>query len=174
MAETGADRPPLPLPETAQPSAYSAAMTGALPIVTSTREDKTMTDITEAQTTETDTNAADKIAVFDVLAEIGIHTVTVAFDGYGDSGQIEGIEAFDAESNPVPLPDNRPVRLSAEETNLREAIETLSYACLEETQAAWENDEGAYGTFVFGVPDRSITLDHNARFTDVVTSHHRF
>ena len=161
-------------PETTQPSAYGAAMTAPLPIVMPTKEDKTMPDSTEAQTTEADRNIADKNAVFDVLAEIGIHTVTVAFDGYGDSGQIEGIEAFDAEKNPVTLPDNRPVRFQGEETTLREAIETMAYAYLEATHGGWENDEGAYGTFVFAVPDRTITLEHNARFTEVAFSQHSF
>lgn len=133
-----------------------------------------MTDTTEAPGTDTDASAADKSAVFDLLAEIGIHTVTVAFDGYGDSGQIEGIEAFNAESNPAVLPDNRPVRFQGEETSLREAIETMAYAYLEAAHGGWENDDGAFGTFVFAVPDRTIALEHNARFTDVVISTHRF
>jgi hypothetical protein len=139
-----------------------------------TREDKTMTDTTEAQATDADTSAADKNAVFDLLAEIGIHTVTVAFDGYGDSGQIEGIETFDAERASAVLPDNRPVRFQGEETSLREAIETMAFTYLEAAHGGWENDDGAFGTFVFSVPDRMITLEHNARFTDVVISTHRF
>ena len=133
-----------------------------------------MSDTPEAHTPETDTNAADKIAVFDLLAEIGIHTVTIAFDGYGDSGQIEGIEAFDAESNPTVLPNNRPVRFQGEETTLREAIETMAYAYLEATHGGWENNEGAFGTFVFAVPDRTITLEHNARMTEIAFSQHSF
>jgi hypothetical protein len=152
----------------------SIAIIVVLPIINSNREDRTMTDAIETQTTEADTKDADRNAIFDVLAEIGIHTVTVGFDGYGDSGQIESIEAFDAAGNPLSLPDNRPVRFRGEETTLREAIETLAYACLEEAQPGWEIDDGAYGTFVFAVPDRSITLDHKARFTDVVSSHHSF
>ena len=119
-------------------------------------------------TTEADSNAADKNAVFDVFAEIGIHTVTVGFDGYGDSGQIESIEAFDAGNNPIALPDNRPVRFQGVET------ETMAFGYLEETHCGWENDDGAFGTFVFAVPLRTITLEHNSRFTDVVTSQHRF
>jgi hypothetical protein len=133
-----------------------------------------MTDTTEAQPTDADTSPAEKNAVFDLLAEIGIHTVTVAFDGYGDSGQIEGIEAFVAERTPAVLPDNRPVRFRGEETSLREAIETMAYAYLEATHGGWENDDGAFGTFVFSVPDRMIALEHNVRFTDVVISTHRF
>jgi hypothetical protein len=149
-------------------------MTAPPPIIMPTREDKTMPDSTEVHTTKADTSAADKIAVFDVLAEIGIHTVTIAFDGYGDSGQVEGIEAFDAESNPAVLPDNRPVRFRGEETSLREAIETMAYAYLEATHGGWENNEGAFGTFVFAVPDRTITLEHNARVTEVEFSQHSF
>ena len=37
-----------------------------------------------------------KAAVFDALAVAGIVSVVISFDGYGDSGQIEGIEARDA------------------------------------------------------------------------------
>ena len=36
---------------------------------------------------------ANKAVVFDALAAAGITIVTVRFDGYGDSGQIEDIEA---------------------------------------------------------------------------------
>ena len=125
--------------------------------------------------TDTATTAEIKNAVFDALTALGIHSVGVAFDGYGDSGQIKGIEAFDGARNPVPLPDNQAVRLpEGEATMLREAIETLAYACLEEAQPGWEIDDGAYGTFVFTIPDRSITLEHNARFTEVATSRHSF
>jgi hypothetical protein len=109
-----------------------------------------------------------------VLAEAGIHTVTIAFDGCGDSGQIEGIEAFNADNDPAVLPDNRPVRLQSGETRLREAIETLAYAYLEATHGGWENNEGAYGTFVFTVPGRTIALEHNERFVDVATHNHVF
>ena len=125
-------------------------------------------------TTETTPTAADKTAVFDVLAELGIATVTVSFDGYGDSGQVEMIEAFDAAKIPTALPDNRPVSFRGEETGLREAIETLAYECLEAEEPGWELDEGSYGTFVFSVAERTIVLEHNARVSEVVTAHHRF
>src|SRR3546814_5572861 len=40
---------------------------------------------------------ANKAALFDVLTAVGITSVVVSFDGYGDSGQIEGIEARNAD-----------------------------------------------------------------------------
>jgi uncharacterized protein DUF6878 len=126
-------------------------------------------------------DAHNKGVIFDALAETGIHAVTVSFDGYSDSGQIESIEAFDAENHELALPGNRQVRLMLTapddppvETTLRDAIETLTYQYLETTHMGWEDNEGAYGTFVFAVPGRTITLEHNERVIEVETSHHNF
>jgi hypothetical protein len=48
-------------------------------------------------------HAADKAALFDALARTGITIVTVRFDGSGDDGQIEEIQA-EAGDAPVELP----------------------------------------------------------------------
>lgn len=117
---------------------------------------------------------ANKSAVFAALAGAGIATVTVSFDGYGDSGQIESIEARDAADTDIPLPDqtigivaivwgqsepeSRPMTLT-------EAIEHLAYDALSETHGGWENNEGAYGEFVFDVAAQEIRLDYNERIT---------
>jgi len=123
-----------------------------------------------------------KAALFLALAAAGVTTVTVAFDGCGDSGQIESIDASDHHGE-VALPggdipiatltcDGRDVVRQA--LPLREAIESLCYDLLEETHGGWENDDGAYGTFVFDVAERTIGLDHNSRYTAVESSEHRW
>ena len=38
----------------------------------------------------------------------------------------------------------------------------------------WENNDGACGTFVFDVPARALTLEHNERYTKVNTTSHEF
>jgi hypothetical protein len=118
-----------------------------------------------------ETRPANKAALFDALGHAGITLVTVTFDGYGDSGQIEGIEAF-AGDNAVALPSD-PIELAvavygSEEiersaVTLREAIEKLAYDCLEESHSGWENGDGAYGDFTFDVAKRTITLAYNER-----------
>lgn len=69
----------------------------------------TMSDIVAEIEAETSQRAAlrpaNKSAVFAALAGAGVATVTVSFDGYGDSGQIESIEARDAANMILPLPD---------------------------------------------------------------------
>lgn len=121
---------------------------------------------------------ANKIALFDALAASGITQVTVSFDGYGDSGQIEDISAVGAGGGHMALPETE-IRIAttswgnAEITEhrmaVREAVEQLTYDCLAQTHPGWENNDGAYGEFTFDVAARVITLEHNERFTATET-----
>ena len=115
-----------------------------------------------------------KTALFGALSQAAIATVTVHFDGYGDSGQIEEIEA-QAAGTAVPLPEGTIDIASplsdgsgVQRTSLtvREAIEQLAYDFLEQTHGGWENNDGAFGDFTFDVANRTITLEYNERFTD--------
>jgi hypothetical protein len=45
---------------------------------------------------------------------------------------------------------------------------------LYDNHSGWENNDGAFGTFEFSVPDRTIALQHNDRYTDVYTTTHEF
>ena len=125
---------------------------------------------------------ANKSVLFDALAAAGITSVTVNFDGYGDSGQIEDIEAKTGDEI-VELPDERieiadPIWGSAEikrQTHtIREAIEHMAYAFLCQTHEGWENNDGAYGDFTFDVAERTIALDYNERYTSSENYTHEF
>lgn len=123
-----------------------------------------------------------KTALFAALAAARIETVTVVFDGYGDSGQVESIEAK-AGDEIIALPTTeieiaRLVWGSSEIERLTqpvcEVIETLAYDLLSKTQSGWGNDEGAYGDFTFDVAARTITLDYNERRMESDYSQHVF
>lgn len=112
-----------------------------------------------------------KASLFDFLETNGIVLMTVDFDGCGDSGQIEGISAFD-EHGEVALPENGFVApdadgevTSAVSEAIEGTIETLAYDLLQTEHGGWENSDGAYGEFRFDVVARSITLQCNMRFT---------
>ena len=115
-----------------------------------------------------------KTALFGALSDAGIATVTVHFDGYGDSGQIEEIEAEAAGTTVAlperrieiasPLPDGSGVQWTP--LTVREAIEELSYDCLDQIHGSWGNNDGAFGDFTFDVASRAITLEYNERFTE--------
>jgi hypothetical protein len=123
-----------------------------------------------------------KAVVFDALTAAGLTIVTVRFDGYGDSGQIEDIEAK-AGDDVVALPSGNVEsaagvwgHAATERTmmSVRDAIERLAYDFLEETHDGWENSDGAYGAFIFDVAERTITLDYNERHMESDYSQHVF
>ena len=134
-----------------------------------------MNDTTKTQTGASvdNTRAHNKNLIFAALAEAGIHRVTIDYDGSGDSGQIENIEAWDAANEKIPLPSSRKVQLVSEnpdrpvdEFALEAAVEQLAWNYLYDNYCGWENNDGAFGTFVLNIPGRTITLEHNKRYTD--------
>lgn len=123
-----------------------------------------------------------KTTLFDALATAGITSIIVAFDGCGDSGQIENVEAERGDAT-VGLPDAS-IAFAAPNADISglgrfgrsigDAIETMAYDLLADTHGGWGNDDGAYGTFAFDVATRTITLDFNARYTASENYSHEF
>lgn len=126
--------------------------------------------------------AINKSVVFDALAAANITTVTAEFDGEGDSGGITSIGAVKGDENvgfPVLKVPYQAVEWMGEtlqpaEHTLEEAIEHLCYQYLEQTHGGWEDNEGAYGTFIFTVAGRRIELEFNGRFCDVYSHAYEF
>jgi hypothetical protein len=125
---------------------------------------------------------SNKTALFDALAAAGITHVFVHFDGYGDSGQIESVEA-QADGSTVAMPKAKVEIARAEwgqaepehsTVTVADAVEQLAYDFLTDKHDGWENDDGAYGDFTFDVAARTITLDYNERFVDSTHSQHVF
>ncbi len=113
-------------------------------------------------------------ALFDALAAAGVTLVVVTFDGYGDSRQIENIEAKAGDAV---------VAIPADEVEIAEAIwdqpepsrsRVSSKRKPIPTFRGWENNDGAYGDFTFDVAERTITLDYNERYTASEYSQHVF
>jgi hypothetical protein len=125
---------------------------------------------------------ANKAVLFDALAAANIAAVIVTFDGHGDSGQIENIEAKTRDGT-VLLPAAtveiaRPVwgnnDIDRQNLSIHDAIEALVYSFLGQSHDGWENSDGAYGDFTFDVADRTITLDYNERHMESDHSQHVF
>jgi hypothetical protein len=126
---------------------------------------------------------ANKVVLFEALAQAGITTVLVEFDGYGDSGQIEDISAHAGPDIAVNLPECNvdiarveygSLEIVREAFTVKEAIERLAYDFLEETHGGWEDNQGAYGDFLFDVAERTITLNYNERIETFEYTQHVF
>lgn len=137
---------------------------------------------TEYEARAAELHPANKASLFAALRQVGITTVVVTFDGAGDSGQIEDIQAhIGDEPAEIPATPVEIARLDFHATEperltepLGEAIETLAYAFLEQTHGGWENNEGAFGEFVFDVAGETITLDYNERIETSENHTHEF
>ena len=134
------------------------------------------------QQTVAETNLFNKTVVFDALSSTGITSITVTFDGCGDSGQIDDITAYAGEQE-TEFPATKVTlrvtswgqpKMTDRESLLRESVEDLCYSCLEQTHGGWENNDGAYGEFTFDTAERRITLEFNGRFTDTWSDAHTF
>jgi hypothetical protein len=125
---------------------------------------------------------SNKEALFNALEAADITSVAVNFDGYGDSGQIESIEAV-AGIEVVSLPDTL-VEIAGlawgepeartQLLSLRAAIEELAYDFLGQTHGGWQDGDGAYGDFTFHAEQRTITLDYNERYSATENYVHEF
>ena len=121
-----------------------------------------------------------KTALFDVLASARIDTVEVTFNGYANEGQIDGTVA-DGEGGDTNLQSIQVEIARVKWGNqiitrqtlaVKDAIEKLVYDLLEQTYSGWENNQGAYGDFLFDVGERTITLNFNERIeTSEYTQH---
>ncbi|HQU67398.1 MAG TPA: hypothetical protein PLI43_04305 [Albidovulum sp.] len=156
--------------------------TPAAPAAPSSDFDAYMARHAEHQAREASLVDGNKSALFAALTAVGITHVTVAFDGYGDSGQIESVEAYSDEVL-VDLPEAEVMIASASwgdpgivarTMTLPDAIEHLAYGFLADTHGGWENDDGAYGEFCFDARAKTIQLDYNERFTSSEYYGHAF
>jgi hypothetical protein len=126
-----------------------------------------------------------KDIIFDILEKNNIKSVTVTFDGSGDSGQIEDIiissekllesKVEGATVNKGTVWDGTTSKKQIEHNpSLREVLEELCYELLEGVSGGWEIDEGSYGEFVFDVDKRSVRLDFNERIQEVQSTLYNF
>jgi hypothetical protein len=98
-----------------------------------------------------------KNAIFEALEALKVVKVLVTWNGGGDSGGIESIEASDKAGKEVKL--DVPFTLGGK---LNEVIENFCMDWVDNKgSAGWYNNEGGYGEATFNVEDRTISIDHS-------------
>ncbi len=124
-----------------------------------------------------------KAALFEALATAGITCIVITFDGCGDSGQMEEVNAYGLDGQLEALPTQtvpflevgfEAIEPTKTMISVRETLESLAYELLDQTHDGWENDDGAYGEFKFDVPTQVITLEYNERYTGTHHHEHEF
>lgn len=112
------------------------------------------------------------------LKTIGASFAEVEYDGEGDSGQIEGIHAYNKDGQTISL-KSQPITIGEGDTaesyeSLEDCIETFAWDVIGLHHDGFENNEGGYGTLTINVADGTITLSHSDRFVDVTVTETEF
>lgn len=85
------------------------------------------------------------------LVKLGVDSVTINYDGYGDSGTME---------DPLAFQNDKPVRLTRK---LNDLLLEFAESYL---PGGWENNDGACGEFVLNIKDRKFSREHCWRHMD--------
>ena len=124
------------------------------------------------------------------LRSNGIKTVTVTFDGSGDSGQIEGAEfqpecTEQAKHTPLQWRETSDRYEKGTDGNwdyatdeqsrngrLEDLIETAVYRLLEHKHGGWEINEGSFGRFTFDAEKGTVAVEFNQRVESYETENY--
>lgn len=113
------------------------------------------------------------------LRALNVASVVVDYDGSGDSGQVESVEARTAGGNAIDLAVPAGMK-EVEEGHyvvgqgfltqkkikpvlLRERIEDFAYAWLEDQHPGWEINGGSYGQLTISVATGEFKFGHHIR-----------
>jgi hypothetical protein len=128
-----------------------------------------------------DVSASNKKIIFKALKVLKIKEVSIEYNGYGDSGQINDVLFYKTSDKPVNIDKlsnglrliglKRSTGWSPHSTQdyedappdytLNQAINDLCYELLEEKHPGWEINSGSDGTFTFTVSDEKIKWEHS-------------
>lgn len=90
------------------------------------------------------------------LVALKITTVSIEYDGYGDSGEINLLSANDEDGNVVEI---------SKETE-DQLIDLLDVHLPE----GWEINEGSQGEITVNIPQNKVTIEHQERVVETVES----
>ena len=97
-----------------------------------------------------------KQEILDALRQADITSVSIHYDGQGDSGCVTEI------SHEPPQP-----RLKINKPELWKKLERYCYDVLEQKSPGWEINEGSVGSLDINVDDGTIVLNHGYRIEEV-------
>jgi len=128
---------------------------------------------------ERESFARNREVIFAALEARGITSVTVLYEGSGDSGGIEDLS---------PMPTNASLEgdvtvlrnswekaeLVSEAVPLRELLEDTAMQIVSFDHGGWENNEGGGGEVTWDVAEKTVTLEHYDYFVERDYSSHTY
>jgi hypothetical protein len=124
-----------------------------------------MTQVTDfyAQMLEAQKRAAEqrvetRTALLTELRALGVRSIEVQYEGYGDSGNVEDV---------VVSPDT--ITLTED---LRRRVEDFGWDFAYALSPGFENNEGGYGELTWAIEADKINVSHSNRYIETDTTEH--
>jgi uncharacterized protein DUF6878 len=123
-----------------------------------------------------------KTFVIDQLRKHGVHSVHVEYDGENDSGQTNGIVAFDADKRTVDLnsltidlpadddPSGALLALLTAPRSLYKLVDNFTWEILGAYHDGFWNNDGGHGTLTIDVEAGTVSLEHNNQYVNFDTT----
>lgn len=151
-----------------------------------------MADVLEE--TVLDQASANRAMMMAALLRCGVATMTVHFDGGGDSGQINDIEVnwllngTDRTLKDIPLGNKlkqaggqtwngtrwETIWREKDGASVQDVVEEVAYSALSATDVDWVNNDGGYGEITIVPAEDTIKIDMYARITSSEYSEHEY
>jgi hypothetical protein len=119
--------------------------------------------------------------IFEQLRAAGASSITISFDGSGDSGSIESVDIYNADNQRMQIDltviypkeksswvdDKWITETEEKEMPIADALEAYCYDELEKTEIDWYNNDGGFGQMTINLDDKvEIELEVNTRYTE--------
>jgi hypothetical protein len=119
--------------------------------------------------------------IFEQLRAAGASSITISFDGSGDSGSIESVDIYNADNQRMQIDltviypkeksswvdDKWITETEEKEIPIADALEAYCYDELEKTEIDWYNNDGGFGQMTINLDDKvEIELEVNTRYTE--------
>lgn len=112
----------------------------------------------ESQRRAADQRVETRAALLSELRALGVTSIEVQYEGYGDSGNVEDV---------VVMPDT--IILTEE---LRRRVEDFGWDFAYALSPGFENNEGGYGELNWAIEADKIAVSHSNRFIETDTTEH--
>lgn len=119
--------------------------------------------------------------IFEQLRAAGANSITISFDGSGDSGSIESVDIYNADNQRMQIDltviypkekstwvdDKWVTETEEKEMPIADALEAYCYDELDKTEIDWYNNDGGFGQMTINLDDKvEIELEVNTRYTE--------
>lgn len=119
--------------------------------------------------------ATGKNLLIKALHGLGVASVQIEYNGYGDEGCVETITAVTADNREIDLHASKITPPDGDQpVTLHDAVEEFAWTAVQYFHCGFHNNEGGSGTVTIHVDTGKVKIEHNDNVVETVFSENEF